>query len=503
LVASVRRLRPLRFPVEEICCESINSIPFRDVHDVYLGLHGARAAVWRDAQGRRDRVQALSTSLVRVGLDLLRFPLFMARAHRWLRRLEKDQPLHRIGLSGEPNILYLRTDHWFDSTPGGSSTHTAGIVNALRRLNYPVRLVSSAPLPIEFDHERLELCEPIYDAGRNLGNIPSLLYNYQLEQFLVPRWPQWKPTLVYHRLSLLSVIGPMLRARFGVPYVCEYNGSADWIARHWDCRRLPRARLAMAAETLSLRVADLIIAVSDAAREELEARGIDPARIVVSPNAVDLVSFGAPRDGASLRHRLGLDSAVVLGFVGSFGPWHGVETLARAFLALKQRYASKSVELRLLLVGDGARRPAIEAMLQDAGAGRSVIFTGSMPQRQIPDYLAVCDILVCPHSPNPDGSRFAGSPTKLFEYMAAAKPIVASDLEQIGTVLSHGRTGWLVAPGDPAALAAGLEIVIESPRLRERLGAAARQAVEAEHSWAARAEQIVASLPRADSTQCR
>src|SRR4029453_6656090 len=102
------------------------------------------------------------------------------------------------------------------------------------------------------------------------------------------------------------------------------------------------------------------------------------------------------------------------------------------------------------------------------------IFTRLVPQEEGPAYLAACDVVVSPHVPNPDGTQFFGSPTKLFEYMAMGKGIVASNPAPIGEVLEHGRTAWPVPPNDGGALADGIRRLVTNPDLRTALGAAAR-----------------------------
>jgi glycosyltransferase involved in cell wall biosynthesis len=114
-----------------------------------------------------------------------------------------------------------------------------------------------------------------------------------------------------------------------------------------------------------------------------------------------------------------------------------------------------------------------------------------VPQEEAADYLAACDLLVSPHVPNPDGSRFFGSPTKLFEYMAMGKGIVASRLEQIGEVLQDGESALLVPPGDAASLATAIGRLFRDPALSARLGAAAREAAVERHTWDKNARDIL------------
>jgi len=146
------------------------------------------------------------------------------------------------------------------------------------------------------------------------------------------------------------------------------------------------------------------------------------------------------------------------------------------------------------MIGDGAGMPAVRQILSDGGAGSSSILTGLVPQEHGPEHLAACDILASPHVDNTDGTPFFGSPTKLFEYMAMGKGIVASNLGQIGEVLEHGRTAWLVPPGDVDALAAGLRKLIDGPELRRDLGAEARREVVARYTWREHTRRTIARL---------
>jgi glycosyltransferase involved in cell wall biosynthesis len=126
--------------------------------------------------------------------------------------------------------------------------------------------------------------------------------------------------------------------------------------------------------------------------------------------------------------------------------------------------------------------------------GDAAVLTGLVPQAEGPVHLAACDVLASPHVPNPDGTAFFGSPTKLFEYMAMGKGIVAARLGQIGEVLAHDETAWLVTPGDVEDLARGLKTLVDDVPRRERLGTAARREVVAKHSWLEHTRKIIEAL---------
>ncbi len=117
-----------------------------------------------------------------------------------------------------------------------------------------------------------------------------------------------------------------------------------------------------------------------------------------------------------------------------------------------------------------------------------------VPQEEGPEHLAAMDILVAPHVPNADGTRFFGSPTKLFEYLAMGRAIVASRLGQIGDVLEDGRTALLVPPGDEAALVRSIVALLDDPARRAALGAAAREVALERHTWEAHVRGITERL---------
>jgi len=121
-------------------------------------------------------------------------------------------------------------------------------------------------------------------------------------------------------------------------------------------------------------------------------------------------------------------------------------------------------------------------------------FVGRIPHASIPVYLDACDILVAPHVPMPDGSPFFGSPTKLFEYLAMAKPVVASNLGQMAEILVDGETALLVKPADPSALAKAIHRLEKDQPLRQRLGANARSLVTSQYTWRHNSERALAAL---------
>ena len=291
---------------------------------------------------------------------------------------------------------------------------------------------------------------------------------------------------IYQRHVRFSLVGPLLARLSGKPLILEYNGSEDFAARHWN-PATPLSRRIGACESAALAAAARIVVVSEVDYRSLNGRGVDPERLILNPNGVDAKRF-ATGGGSDVRLRYGIgDDRLLVGFIGSFGPWHGAPVLARAFVEVAERIPG----LHLLLVGAGHELEPTLQILRDADLDGRVTVTGQVLPREIPGHLDACDILVAPHVPLPDGVEFYGSPTKLFEYMAAAKAIVASRLGQIGDVLEDGVSALLVDPGDAPMLAEALHRLAGAPELRRRLGATARRHAIDRHSWRLNAKRVM------------
>ncbi len=499
-ISALRAFRRFGSAPLEITCANADAVPFRDVIELYLWLTGTRSVTWRDS---RDRI-AESASLVQLianGLsDLLAWPREIVRhRYRAARCLTRNLagPRRRLPPKTSPaRALYLRSDHWFDIRGGGSVGHVRGVIEGFRQSSIPTTVASTDRLSGITDDADFHLIPPLYYAGRNVPGIPELTYNDQMIEAIERHWLDWCPDFIYQRMSMGNYVGAWLRHKHSVPYIVEYNGSIAWMARHWDKRPLLLEKTALALEQSALASADLVVVVSEPSRDELVARGIRPDRILVNPNGVDPDIYRPDIDGSGVRQRYGLVDAIVIGFIGTFGKWHGANVLAQSFIRLLRERQDLRGRVKLMMIGDGVMRNAAEACLQEAGLADQAIFTGLVPQDQGPMHLAACDILASPHVPNPDGTPFFGSPTKLFEYMAMGKAIVASDLDQIGEILQPDETAVMVQPGSEEQLASALARLVDDPQLRVRLGEAARHQAVADYSWAAHTARILAALGR-------
>ncbi|UUQ63730.1 glycosyltransferase [Pseudomonas fuscovaginae UPB0736] len=428
--------------------------------------------------------------------EWLRLPGLLAEVSRELADLLlRAQRSSAVAPQPGAPCLYLKTDLWFSTQVGGSVTHMAGVVNNLADATGAAPLVfATADNPIVDSRITVRSLLPAA-AFWDFRELPALLFSRSASAEVSAAVGGERPSFIYQRYSLNNYAGVKLSLELNVPLVTEYNGSEVWISQNWGTP-VARPELSEQVERLNLEAADLIVVVSDVLRQDLIGRGISDERILVNPNGVDATAFDPHLDASDLRRSLGLECKTVIGFIGTFGPWHGTEELVEAFALLLAKQPQHCENLRLLLVGQGSRRAAALDAANRLGVLSQCVFTGQVPQKDAPLYLACCDFLAAPHVPNPDGTPFFGSPTKLFEYMAMGRPIVASALGQIQEILQHGRSAWLVEPGHAAALAEGLAHVLEQPDLGRSLGERAREEVLEKHTWRHHTRRIVDALER-------
>lgn len=337
-------------------------------------------------------------------------------------------------------ILYLRTDITLQELQvGGSVAHTIGVVRGFVDTGYAVVCASSAMIPVLKMMPLLELRVLDYPLWLKVirWRFNCLLSNIFFTYQALSLFKSHQFLFIYQRYSLLNVTGVLLSKIKKIFLILEYNGSEIWANSNWGKKGLPGIHaIELFIENVNLKAAHLIVVVSQVLKEELIKRGISAQKILVNPNGVDTELYNAEGlldERERIRTEHFLRDKFVFGFIGTFCQWHGIEVLAAMIPAIvKQR--SKS---HFLLVGQGPLLPYVQSVLDKHQIGpQHVTLIGLVPQHQARNYLAACDAFLCPTQPNADGSRFFGSPTKLFEYMSLGKPVIASELEQIAEVVS-------------------------------------------------------------------
>ena len=436
---------------------------------------------------------------VRVGIGTLlvwgaRFLKESVNANKYLKKVNAkvDQ---LMDLSPESQIvdgrpMYLRCDLPYYYMAGGSIGHIAGVINNLEDTTgtAPV-FVTAREVPTVNPSIKRDYISPKV-AYKNVGDVMSIAFNENIEKTLA-KYNNQDISFVYQRSALNAYAGVEFALKKKIPYVLEYNGSEIWIAKHWGNRDILGLALSEKIEKLTFEKATLITCVSKPLKQQLIEMGIDERKIIVTPNGVNTDMYNPGIDGSEIRKKYGIpESDVVIGFIGTFGAWHGAEILAEAY----GRLAEEQPGIHLLMIGDGLKMPEVREIIKKHHVEDSTTLTGMVPQTEGAKYLAACDVLVSPTIMNPDGTPFFGSPTKMFEYMAMGKAIIASDMDQMAEILDNRKSALLTAPGDIKALINALSELTDNKSLREKLGERAREVVCREYTWEKHVKKIYQAL---------
>lgn len=291
----------------------------------------------------------------------------------------------------------------------------------------------------------------------------------------------FRPQIIQAHSPCLNGLAARAVAReLGVPFVYELRASwEDAAVSHGTTTEGSlRYRLSRALETRVLRTADAVTTICEGLSADVQARGVAHGRITVIPNAVDLQHFGSTLAAdPALRARFGGPQARIIGFMGSFYAYEGLDVLLHAMPELLRRLP----ETRLLLVGGGPEEARLRQLATALGLDAVVSFTGRIPQREVPSYYAITDLLVYPRH----RSRLTEmvTPLKPLEAMAQQRLVAASDVGGHRELIADRSTGFLFPPEDPQALAsvvAGVLARSDLDEVRQR----ARRFVEETRTWA-------------------
>ncbi len=401
-------------------------------------------------------------------------------------------------------VLYLDNTIWFGPMAGGCVAHVSGVVNALLNKGYGVDYAALQRLPPLLPQVNFhKIISP------KLFVLPGAVNLFPLNDAVISQLIK-KPSnyqFIYQRLVLNNYAGVKLSQKLNIPLILEYNSPLVWVAKVWGTQqRLRFEKYAENCENICLKHAHLIVTISEVLRDHLINKGISPNKIAYYPNGIDPEIFNPERFTQNNKIILCKqydipENALIFCFIGTFGPWHGVTILAHAIKKLIDEHFDcvEKYTVRFLLIGNGVEYSNVKSILNKPLYQRHVIFTDVIPQEAAPEYLAISDVFLSPQVPNPDGSRFFGSPTKLFEYMGMAKPIIASKLEQIGDILKNSldidrlpslppnpdspELALLCEPGNIDQLVKAMIFLCEQPEWRCMLGKNARKEALSKFTW--------------------
>jgi glycosyltransferase involved in cell wall biosynthesis len=301
-------------------------------------------------------------------------------------------------------------------------------------------------------------------------------YAEELEQIVLRERPE-----IIHAASafLVGIPAVTVARRLGIPSVYEVRGlwEVTHVSRDPNWEETGQHAAYVRLETEAAMAADAVLTLTGALKQELIRRGVPEAKITVVPNSVDTERFVPVERDEELARRLGVDGTPIVGYIGSFVDYEGLDELLDAAAIVLDR----GTDFRLLLVGDGVEFPRLRALVRDLDLDDQVIMPGRVPFEDVHRYYSLVDVVAFPRKPWPVTEMV--SPMKPFEAMAMEKALLVSSVDALTEIVADGETGIVFEKGNIDSLADALERLVQNAALRERLGKNARAWVVNNRRW--------------------
>lgn len=373
-------------------------------------------------------------------------------------------------------ILY----HHRIASKDGQYVHIEEMTRALREMGHDLCIVG----PPALEQARYGYDRKLISMLKRM--IPGLVYEFMEFAYngiayrrLMRAINEFKPDVIYERYNLFFPCGIWAKKRRGIPLLLEVNAP---LFHERSCYGgIALRRLARWSERYTWTQADCALPVTKVLAEHLTDAGVPLERIHVIPNGIDKKKFLNDISRADAKRRLELTGQIVLGFTGFVREWHGMDKVVD-FIA-----QHKTMNLHLLLVGDGPARSALEERARTLQVTDRVTITGFVEREQVAAYIGAFDIAL-----QPEVVDYA-SPLKLFEYLGAGCAILAPAKPNIMEILTDGTNALLFEARDQESMFNSLLRLCESEQLRAQLGCLARRTIEErELTWDGNARRVTA-----------
>ena len=293
-----------------------------------------------------------------------------------------------------------------------------------------------------------------------------------------------KPDLVISRLDVYLFSTWFVTRFYHIPWMVEADSPEVYEYRKFYTHYKKLPLIDTLIERFNVRTTREVFVVSNLIKKYYVDQGGDPRKIHVIPNGADEEKIIPFKKDKELQQQYGIENEVVIGFIGSFHYWHGIDNLMQIMEGILQTEAS----VKFLLVGSGGVREGdLHEFVKKNDFEDKVVFTGLVPHDEMGRYVSVMDIVLAPY---PYLNFFYFSPMKLYEYMAAGKAVVASNIGQIVEVIDNKVNGMLFKPDQVSEMVAGIKELIHNEDFRLELGRSARKDIEIKHSWTMRGKEL-------------
>lgn len=430
-----------------------------------------------------------------------RAPQRFARARDRVHFLNSDLSALKVPTDPEPYekrddaILYVASQSLPHRT-GGYATRTHGIVTALSKAGWDVRVLTRLGFPVDRadtapdlevkDHDvvdGVEYWRSLRDDLALHSQTPMADYVVEGAKDVIAQAKEHRACVIHAASFFQTGLAAALAAEaLGIPFIYEIRGLQELFLESRDPRfkRTEEYAYWRASETEVMRRADTVLCITEAIARDVESRGIPREKLKVLANGVWPEDFSPTTPDIDLIADLGIEGKAVIGYAGSIVDYEGLELLCDAVEILAQTRD----DLAVVIVGDGPAMRNVEARVAGSASEPLVTFVGRVPHSQVARYLSVFDVMPFPRLPLIVCEEV--SPMKPFEAMAMAKAVVVSSVAALTEIVTDDVDGLAFIKGDAESLAAVLGRLIDDPALRQRLGAEARRTIETKAAWSAR-----------------
>lgn len=370
------------------------------------------------------------------------------------------------------------------------------MISYLTRLGHQVTWImssDSSPKPQEFCLDGVKVCVTPYRhffpgasiLAKSFNRIPHF---FTRMRFILSLFRERQYDLIIAQPDIYDVlVAAYIKRRHKVPFVLDLPDPIETtglqLRRFWHYLVIKSKEFAVRR---FLHQADLILAISELLKDDLVNRkGISESKIVLVPEGVNTELF-SPRDGMKAREEYRFHDSRVVIYEGTLSKYRQLDLLIEAFSKVRGERAG----VKLLMVGHGDDEERLRVLAEELRIGDDVVFTGQVPQSEVPDFIATADIGISPVPPS-TFYRFS-SPTKMFEYMAMEKPVVANrEIPEHEEVLEESGGGVLV-PFSSDAFAEAIIRLLDDPRGAAEMGRMGRDWVTKNRSHEVMARNLEA-----------
>jgi glycosyltransferase involved in cell wall biosynthesis len=386
-------------------------------------------------------------------------------------------------------------------TNSGYAIRTHGLVSALKKHGVDIKVALRHGYPLDrndfYENEispvaSIETIQYFFSpTSRSLSSLINYqeVYNFNmLEKYiqkataeLIAKSQEMRPEIIHSASNFVTgMAGAQAAKALGIPSVYEIRGfwHLTQSTKRQSYESSDHFKLSDRLEIETAKQSDYVFTITNALKEILVEQGVEEQKISVLPNAVELEKFNVLKKNKKIEKELGFENKIVIGYIGSFVNYEGLDLLLEACSLLHKKIGDV---FRVLLVGDGAMMKSLRDMARFLQIEDIITFTGRVTHDEVEDYYSLVDIAPLPRKGHIVCELV--SPLKPFEAMSSGKVVITSSVKALAEIIDHEKTGLIFEKDNSMDLAEKLESVILNPELRGTLGANARHWVEENHSW--------------------